>query len=299
MSRGLASPLDELPVQYADYARRQRQWLDGGGLERGLDYWAGKLEAAPELLELPADRPRSAVQGYRGGRRPLRISGEVSRGLERVARRCGATMFMTLLAGFKALAARLSGQTDLVIGTNVANRHGAEFEPLIGRFANSIALRTSLAGNPTFLELLMRVRETYITAEAHQEIPFEMLVEDLQAEPEVDHAPIFQTFFLLKDAPVSDMNLPNLTLSITEYRSEAPELDLALIMRQTDDALDGVIEYNALLFDDSTIARMAALFETLLEHVAEDPERHLESLPLTDKEESQRLVFAFNDDIAS
>src|SRR5262249_34331493 len=190
-SQGRPSPLEELPVQYADYAVWQRNYLEGGVLERQLEYWRERLGDRPPALELPTDRPRPAAQSHQGGSESFTIGEEVRRGLERLCRGRGTTLFMTLLGAFKTLLHRYRGQTEIVVGSPIAGRTRAETEQLIGFFVNTLALRTDLSGNPSFEELLERVKETALGAYAHQETPFERLVEELRPERSLSYAAVY------------------------------------------------------------------------------------------------------------
>ena len=292
---GLASPLLELTLQYSDYARWQSQWLHGGGLQRGLDYWAGKLDRAPELLELPTDRPRPAIQSYTGGRTPFTLSHHLYSELQLLSRRCSTTLFMTLLAAFKALAARLSGQTDLVVGTNVANRHSGELEPLIGFFVNMLALRTDLSQDPTFEQLLARVRQVTLEAYQHQHVPFEKLVERLQPDRHLSYSPIFQVLFNLQNAPMKELEMEGLTVRQMQVDNRTAKYDLTFFVWEADGQLQGSVEFNRDLFDPSSIDRLIAQFQSLLEQVAQEPGRRLSQLRLMSQAQLHERLFAYND----
>src|SRR5215212_3146789 len=207
---GEESPLQELPVQYADYAVWQRDYLRGEVLNAQVEYWRERLTGAAPVLELPADRVRPAVQSYRGAAARFEVSREVSEGLKELAQAEGVTLFMTLLAAFKVLLYRYTGQEDIVVGSPIAGRTRAEVENLIGFFVNTLVLRTDLSGGPTFRELLGRVRETALGAYAHQDVPFEKLVEELQPERDMSHTPLFQVLFVLQNALRDELELPNL-----------------------------------------------------------------------------------------
>ena len=196
---GKPARLPELPVQYADYAEWQREWLQGEVLESQLGYWKQQLEGAPQVLELPTDRPRPALQTYRGGRRSRTLSRELSEELKRLSRSEGVTLFMTLLAAFQTLLYRYTGQEEMLVGTPIAGRSREETEGLIGFFVNTLVLRTDLSGHPTFRELLARVRRMAVEAYAHQDLPFEKLVEELQPERDLSRHPLFQVMFVLQN----------------------------------------------------------------------------------------------------
>ena len=292
---GLASPLLELTLQYSDYARWQSQWLHGGGLQRGLDYWAGKLDRAPELLELPTDRPRPAIQSYTGGRTPFTLSHNLYSELQLLSRRCSTTLFMTLLAAFKALAARLSGQTDLVVGTNVANRHSGELEPLIGFFVNMLVLRTDLSQDPTFEQLLARVRQVTLEAYQHQHVPFEKLVERLQPDRHLSYSPLFQIVFSMLNMPMKELEMEGLTVRQMQVDNRTAKYDLTFFVWEADGQLQGSVEFNRDLFDPSSIDRMIAQFQSLLEQVAQEPGRRLSQLRLMSQSQLHERLFAYND----
>jgi hypothetical protein len=209
---GRPSPLPELPIQYADFAAWQRCWLTGEVLEHEISFWRGQLSGLPPRLELPADRPRPAVQSFRGSSRPVRLPADLRRQVQWLGRREGATPFMVLLAGFQALLGRYSGQTDLAVGTPVAGRNRLEIEGLIGFFVNTLVLRGDLSGDLTFGEWLGRVRETVLVAHMHQDVPFERLVQELSPERSLAHTPLFQVMLVLQNAPVGRLEIPGLRL---------------------------------------------------------------------------------------
>ena len=292
--RGEEPALPPLPVQYPDYAAWQREWLRGAELERQLGYWASKLRGAPPALELPADRPRPPVQSYEGGLHRFRISGVVAVALRRLARDEGATPFMVLLAAFKTLLLRLTGESDLVVGTPVANRGRVETEGVVGFFANTLALRTGLGGDPSFREALGRVRGTALEAYAHEELPFERLVEALRPPRDLSRSPVFQVMFLLDNTPVKTLRLPGVSLVPVQVDTGISSFDLTLMMEEKEDGLAAGLEYAAALFDPDTAARMADCWLSLLEGIAADPDRPLGSLPLLPAAERLRLAVKLN-----
>jgi aspartate racemase len=288
---GKPSPLPELPIQYADYAVRQRERLQGEVLEEQLSYWKKQLSGAPPVLELPADRPRPAAQSFRGARQSLELSKVLTEQLKNLSRREGVTLFMTLLAAFETLLYRYSGQDDIVVGTPIANRNLTEIEVLIGFFVNSLVLRTDLRGHPSFRELLARVREVTLGAYSHQDLPFEKLVEETQPERKSSYNPLFQVMFAYQNAPKQALEMPGLTVSPVEIPNETAKFDLSLSMVDTDRGLIGRLAYNTDLFDDTTICRILGNLQTLLKGVVENPERPIAALPiLTDMERDQLLV---------
>jgi amino acid adenylation domain-containing protein len=291
---GAPPSLPELPVQYADFALWQRQWLQGEILETQLDSWKEQLLDAPALLELPTDRPRPAVQTFRGGYYYTALSLELSAGLTALSKRAGVTLFMTLFAVFGTLLYRYSGQDDIVVGTPVANRNRREIEGLIGFFVNTLVLRTDLSGNPSFEQLLGRVKEVALQAYAHQDLPFEQLVEALQPTRDLSYTPLFQVMFALDDASVPSVELPNLTASSYSVEIGTAKFDLTLSMENTADGLVGVWEYNTDLFDEVTIARMAGHFQALLEAIAANPIQPISELPLLTQRERHQLLVEWN-----
>jgi amino acid adenylation domain-containing protein len=294
---GRQPALRELPVQYADYAVWQREWL-AAGMAAEVAYWREQLAGAPPLLELPTGRPRPAVQSFRGGREGFEVSGETREGLRRLSRREGATLFMVLLAAFKALLWRYTGQTELVVGTPVAGRTSAELEGLIGFFVNTLPLRTSLRAAETFAELMRRVRETSLGAFAHQDVPFEKLVEELNPPRDLSYAPIFQVVFGMQNAPQPDATLPDLTLSPVDVEPETSKFDVTLFMVATGARLVGTVEYNSDLFDAAMIRRMLGHFQNLLEAAAAQPSLALSELPLLSPGEQRQLLVEWNDTAA-
>ena len=268
---GRPSPLAELDLQYADYAEWQRGWLQGELLERQLTYWREKLAGAPPLLELPTDRPRPPVQSFRGARRVLALDPEVARACRALSRREGATLFMTLLAGFKALLHRWSGETEVVVGTPVAGRSRAELEPLVGFFINTLVLRTQVEGTASFGELVRRVRETTLEAFARQDIPFEKLVEELAPGRSLSHTPLFQTVFVMQNTPMAELRLGGLGLGAVRIDGGTSKFDLTLLAEEAGEGLVLTLEYNTDLFDGVTAERLLRQYETLLGEVAADP----------------------------
>jgi amino acid adenylation domain-containing protein len=251
---GRAVVLPPLPLQYPDYARWQRRWLEGARLERHLDYWRRRLRGAPGLLALPTDRPRPATQGFQGATHPVTLPAGLAAGLKRLARAERATLFMVLLAGFQALLHHLTGQDDLVVGTDAAGRERSEFEPLIGFFVNQLVLRTDLSGDPTFRELIGRARDVALGAYAHQELPFDLLVQHLRPQRDPGYSPLFQVkFFLVQDnvEPV----FPGLTIESREIDTGGARHDLTLGLWETPRGIRGWINYRTALFDAETIQR--------------------------------------------
>ena len=293
-SRGEPSPLAELPIQYADYALWQRRWLTGEVLEEQLGYWKEQLAELP-VLELPTDHPRPAVQTHRGARRSLTLPESLTQALKELSRQEGTTLFMVLLGAFQALLARYSGQEDIAVGSPIAGRTRAETEELIGFFVNTLVLRTDLSGDPSFREVLSRVREVALGAYDHQDLPFEKLVEELQPERDLSRVPLSQVFFALQNVPQEALKLPNLALERQNVEGGTVKFDLSLFMFEEEQGLKGRLVYNADLFDDTTIERMLGHLQTLLRGIVEDPDQRLSELPLLSEAERHQLLFEWND----
>jgi len=283
-----------LPVQYADFAVWQRQWLSGEVLKTQLHYWTEQLKNAPNLIQLPTDRPRKAIQTFQGGYYSAALDKDLSAELTALSKRSGVTLFMTLVAAFGTLLYRLSGEDDIVVGTPVAGRNRREIEGLIGFFVNTLVLRTNLGGDPSFEELLGSVRKVALQAYTHQDLPFEQLVQTLQPTRDLSYTPLFQVMFVLDDARVPSVKLPELTVSSYSVEIGTAKFDLTLSMENTADGLAGVWEYNADLFDKATIARMAGHFQTLLEAIVANPQQKVSSLPLLTERERHQLLVDWN-----
>ncbi len=292
---GKPSPLPELPIQYADYAAWQRAWLSGDGFSRQLAYWKKQLDGAPRVLELPADRPRPPSRSLRGGRRALAVPADVSAALAALSRREGATLFMTLLAAFDVLLQRYTGQGDIVVGTPIANRRREETEGLIGFFINTLVLRTVMADEMTFRDLVRQVKEVALGAYAHQDVPFERIVQELEAERDPSRTPLFQVSFALQNAPGGEgMRLAGLELRGVAGEGATAKFDLTLAMSEGPRGLAGAVEYSADLFDEATIDRMIGHFGVLLAGIARDPDARIGALPLLGEEERRRLLVEWN-----
>nr|AAF17280.1 NosC [Nostoc sp. GSV224] len=294
-SQAQTSPLAPLPIQYADFALWQRQWLQGDVLQSQLSYWQQQLKDAPALLSLPTDRPRGPVQTFAGGHQEFALSVELSNKLTKLSQEQGCTLFMTLLAAFDTLLYRYTGTEDILVGSPIANRDRSEIEGLIGFFVNTLVMRTNLAGNPSFSELLGRVREMAMEAYTYQNLPFEMLVEALQPHRDLSHTPLFQVMFALQNVPLSEVELPGLSVTPLMAESITAKFDLTLLMQNTGNGLVGVWEYNTDLFDASTIKRMSGHFVTLLEGIVANPEQQISQLPLLTQIEQHQLLVEWND----
>jgi amino acid adenylation domain-containing protein len=287
--------LPPLAYQYADYAHWQRRWLQGEALEAQLAYWIRQLDGAPELLPLPTDRPRPLIQSFQGARQVFTLSPELSVKLKALSRAEGLTLFMTLLAAFKTLLFRYTGQTDLVVGSPVTNRSRPEFQRLIGVFINTLALRTDLSGDPTFRELLKRVHRVALEAYAHQDLPFEKLVDELQLERTLNRMPLFQVMFVMPQSMFRLMEVGSRTVRLIEVHNGTAKMDLVLAVIDQGEHLDLYLEYNTDLFDETTIQRMLDHFHILLQGIVNDPGQHISRLPLLNAAEQHRLLVEWND----
>ena len=287
--------LPELPIQYADYAIWQRERLRGDFLEEQVSYWKKQLEGITGVLNLPTDRPRPSRQSFRGSSQSLEFSRELTDRLKALSQKQGVTLFMTLLAAFQTLLYRYTGQEDIVVGSPIANRTRTEVEGLIGFFVNTLVLRANFAGNPTFRELLGRVRNTALDAYEHQDLPFEKLVEELQPERSLSYSPLFQVMFVLQNAPSTGLELEGLSVSRLRVGAETAKFDLTLSMHETVEGLRGSLQYNTDLFDDATITRILGHFATLLEGIVKEPTRCVSDLPILTEAEKQQLLVEWND----
>ncbi|HEY0079202.1 MAG TPA: amino acid adenylation domain-containing protein [Pyrinomonadaceae bacterium] len=291
---GQQSPLEELPIQYADFAVWQREWMTGEVLEQQVGYWKTQLAGANTALELPTDHQRPARQSARGAELLFTLPSELTAALKSLGGDEGATMFMTLVAAFQVLLNRYTNQGDLLVGTPIANRNQPEIEGLIGFFVNTLVLRADLSDDPTFRQLLARVRETTLDAYAHQDLPFEKLVEELQPERSLSRNPLFQVMFALQNAPVGALKLPGLTLNLEEFDSGFTRFDLELHMREQGDELRGTLIYSTDLFEETTMHRFVGHFRTLLEGIVNHPEERVSMLPLLGEMEAEQIVEEWN-----
>lgn len=277
-SDNLPSPLPELSIQYADFAYWQKQWLQGEVLESQVNYWKQQLSGSLAVLQLPSDRPRSAIQTYTGKKQFFTFSKTLREAVNNLNRQEGVTQFMTLLAVFKTLLYCLTNQEEIIVGSPVVGRTRRETEKLIGFFLNTLVLRTNLSGELTFRELLGRVREVALGAYAHQGLPFEKLVEGLHPERNLSHNPLFQVMFILQNAPIPTIELPGLTLRPLEADSGTSKFDLKLSIWETSEGFNGSLEYKTDLFDTTTIARMISHFEILLSYIIKQPDMRVSEL---------------------
>jgi hypothetical protein len=292
---GRPSPLPELPIQYTDFAVWQRESLESAASEQRLDYWRRRLEGAPPSLDLPTVVRRPAALGFRGSYEELVLPSELSESLKALGRRHDATLFMTLLAAFRTLLRFYTGQDDLCIGTPVSGRTHAEIQGLIGFFINALVLRLDAPVEQSFRGLLSHVRRTVVEAFAHQDVPFEMVVDAVQPERVASRTPLFQIMFALQNARMDDLRLEGLNVSMIESHSGTSKFDMTLAMREESGGLRASLEYNSELFDAATIARMLSHFRNLLTRVVTDPDAPLSSSMLLDEKEERQLLVEFND----
>jgi len=294
-SQGRPDPLAALSIQYADYAAWQRQWLHGDVLQRQIEFWKKHLVGAPELLTLPTDRMRPNVQNYAGAAVPIIFSPEPLANLRQLSKRHDVTLFMTLLAGWSVLMARLSGQQDVVIGTPVANRQRAEIEPLIGFFVNTLALRVRLEEDPTVEQLLEQIKATTLEAYAHQDLPFEQVVEALNPPRSLSHSPVFQVVLTFNNTPVRDaLSSPDLTIESLSAPQVTAQSDLTLAFNDSGDASFGSVEYASSLFDRTTIESFVGYLQHVLASMAFDPGCRISALPLLNDAQRRQLLVDFN-----
>ena len=297
LATGKPSPLPDLSIQYTDFAHWQLQWLRGEVLNTQVAYWEQQLTGLT-TLQLPIDRPRPAVQTLRGMRHSLALSPALTQALKTLSLQHGVTVFMTLLAAFQTLLHRYAGQDDIPVGTFIANRNQIEIEGLIGFFINTLVLRTDLSADPSFRELLGRVRGVALGAYSHQDLPFEKLLEELRPQRDLSQNPLFQVLFNFHNTPRHAPELPGLSLSPLEVNIETARFDVELDLWATPEGIRGWIEYSTDLFEATTIARMAGHFQTLLEGIVADPEQCLSTLPLLTASERHRLLVEWNNTAA-
>ena len=292
--QGTVPALPELPIQYADFAEWQGEWLKGEILESRMSYWREQLGGTLPILELPADHPRPAIQTYRGKRKYRVLPHALQEELKALSQREGVTLFMTLLAAFQTMLHRYTGQEDIIVGAATANRNHVEMEGLIGFFVNTLVLRTDLSGNPTFRELLKRVRKVTLNAFDHEDVPFEKLVEELLVSRNLSYNPLFQVVLVLQNAPLEPLKLSGVTQTALEIETDTAKCDLTVELTEGPDGLASAIEYNTDLFDSDTIERLFGHFRTLLQGIVADPDVRLSELPLLTGPERQQLLVEWN-----
>jgi hypothetical protein len=294
---GLPSPLPELPLQYADYAREQRERLRGAVLEEQLAWWRERLAGAPEVVEMPPDRPRPAARRFRGGLRTRRLPLELSEQVARLCRERSVTPFMALLAAFEVLLQDRSGQTDLIVGIDIANRNPPETEALLGFFVNQLVFRVDAGGDPAWSDLLERVRETAAGAFAHQDVPFERLVEELRPQRSLARNPLFQVMFGLYNVPEAAAALSGLEIAPFEIEGEAAVFDLSLYLSETPDGFHAMLRYDVDLYDEATMDRLLDDFEAVVRRVVEAPGERLSVLTEHLAAERRRRLEAGREDL--
>jgi amino acid adenylation domain-containing protein len=287
--------LPELPAQYADHAIWQRQALQGEVLGEQLAYWKERLAGAPPALNLPTDHPRPTVQAYRGARHPFRLPDSLAEAVRTLGRQRGCTPFMVLLAAFQALLFRYSGQDDFCVGSPIAGRDRTDLEGLVGFFVNTLVLRADLSGDPTFADLLHRVRDNCLDAYANQELPFERLVEELRPQRDLSRTPLFQVLFAFDRESDMRLELPGLTLEFSEADTGTAKFDLSLFIRESSAGIRGYFEYDTDLFEADTVARMVGHWQRLLRAALSDPDLLVSQLPLLTEPERQQLLLEWND----
>ncbi|HET8842881.1 MAG TPA: condensation domain-containing protein, partial [Ktedonobacteraceae bacterium] len=287
--------LKELPIQYIDYAIWQREWLQSEICANQLAYWKQQLDAAPPV-QLLADHPRPTRHTFNGTRQTFSLPASLISALKQMAQSEDATLFMVLLAGFNALLSRYTGQEDIVIGTPIANRTRTEYEGLIGFFSNTLALRTRVSGEHTFRQLLQQVRDVCLAAYAHQELPFETLVEELHPERGLSYTPLVQVLFVLQNMPGGEFKPDDIVVQLFELVGTTAKFDLTLHLQEAPEGMHGYIEYSTDLFEADTIRRMAEHFRVLLENAVTDSRQQVAMLPLLTTTEYQQLVSARNEE---
>ncbi|MHC4268500.1 MAG: non-ribosomal peptide synthetase [Planctomycetota bacterium] len=284
----------ELPIQYADFSQWQRQWFKGNVMENQLDYWRKQFKNVPSLLDLPIDHQRPLIQSFRGSKKSVLLSNELTRALKALSIKKNTTLFMTLLAAFQLLLFRYTGQKIIVTGSPIANRTISEIENLIGFFVNTLVFRADFSDNPTFSELLKQVRQVTLNAFENQDLPFEKLVEELQPERNLSYSPLFQVMFAFQnDSPVS-LDLSNLTLTPVKVDYKSSKFDLTLFVSETDQGLRALMEYNTDLFNHDTIMRMLGNFQTLLENITKNPDCSISTIPILTKREQDQILLEWN-----
>lgn len=294
-SAGKPPSLFELPIQYRDFLNWQQKWFNSERIHLSLTYWKQKLQGEIPVLSLPTDRPRPPVQTFKGAQTKLVLSQTLKKELKNLSREQGVTLFMTLLAAFKILLYRYTGQIDILVGSPIANRNRAEVKSLIGFFVNVLVLRTEISGDLSFQDFLARVKSTALEAYVHQDLPFEKLVEELQPSRDLSYNPLFQVMFVLQNAPKPNFSLSDVSVSYKEGYNGTSKFDLTLFMDDTEQGLVATCEYNTDLFNTDTMTRMLGHFQTLLESIVGDPEQCISELQLLTPSEVQQLLVEWND----
>jgi amino acid adenylation domain-containing protein len=291
---GKTSPLDELPIQYADFAVWQRKSLSGKMLDEHLAYWKTRLEGLPPMLELPSSHPRPKIQSLKGATATVFLPKEMSDGLKGLMQQEGVTLFMALLAGFQVLLYRYTGQHDIAVGVPIANRSLLEVEGLIGFFVNTLVMRTDLSGQPSFQTLVKQVREVALGAYAHQGMPFDKLVEELQPERSLSHSPLFQVMFSLQNTPREVVELAHLTMTKIEVETTTAKFDLSLVIDDKPEGLKCEFNYSTDVFDESAIRRMGQHYEMLLRAIISDPQQPISCVQMLTQAEKDQVLVEWN-----
>jgi Condensation domain len=285
-SKGKPSPLPDLPIQYADFAHWQRSWLQGDVMDAHLEYWSNQLAGSSFTLDLPTQKQRPEVQTFRGAEQSCFIADGPSERLKALSREEGCTLFMTVLAAFQSLLYRYTGQSDIIVGSGIANRNYSEIEGLIGFFVNMLAMRADLSGNPTFREAMGRVRETALGAYLHQDMPFEKLVEELQPQRDASRTPIFQVAFFLQNGVHKTPELGDVTLRPLGGQNTTSKFDLTLYVTDMDQGMSVTVEYNTDLFAEGFITQMLEHFDALVDQVSAHPDQRLSNLRILSEAET-------------
>ncbi|MHC2831692.1 amino acid adenylation domain-containing protein [Bacillus sp. F9_6S_D1_P_5] len=291
---GKPSPLVELPIQYADYAHWQQEWIQGNVLKQQLQYWKQRLSGILPVLQLPIDKPRPPVQRFHGAIHEFVISQDLSKRIKELSHKFGMTTFMTLLAALNTLLYRYSGQEDILIGSPIANRNSTEIEGLMGFFVNTLVMRTELSNNPRFTELMEQVRRVSLEAYAHQDIPFEKLVQELHPERNQSYSPLFQVMFVMQSSLFKEEKIPGLNICQHTFDTEMSKFDLTLFVTEVENGLQASLEYNTDLFDKVTIERMAEHFCCLLRSISSDPQQRLSEISLLTETERELMLINWN-----
>lgn len=293
-SEGTRSSLAPLAIQYSDYAAWQQRWLRGNALAGQLDYWRSKFQPAPLLLQLPVDHQIGARRRYFGKTEAMMIHAPLAQAIRKLSSEHGATLFMTLLASFYLLLYRYTLQTDIVVGTPVANRNRWELEGLIGFFVNTLALRNEISVQQTFLHFLKQIRESTLEAYAHQDLPFEKLVEELRLDRDLEQSPLFQVMFILQNTPASTYRLRQLEIEWVEVETDSAKFDLSLVITESQEKFLCGMNYSSELFEPETIRRMMRHWRNLLAHIVEEPGRRIDDLSILEASELRQVVLEWN-----
>src|SRR6266404_273262 len=295
LSTGKPSALPDLPIQYADFAHWQREWLAGELLKAQLDYWSHQLDSVPPALEIPTDFPRPVSRSHKGSLISLSIHPDLADRLRALNKKHQATMYMTLLATFQVLLYRYSGQSDISVGSPIAGRTRTETEALIGFFVNTLVMRTDLSGAPSFAQLLSKVKEVTLGAYSNQDVPFEKLVEALSPERDLNRTPLFQVMFILQNAPLPQMQLGEAKLEPINVSSGTSKFDLTMSLEEKAGSIQGYLEYSTELFEEQTIQRMIGHFKVLIEAIVGNEQASIDDLPLLTDVERKQLIEQWNE----